>query len=302
MKRAFSVVCVLSVCAAAFGQESDVTTSKTIEPGNEDLMSSMWFMEDATPIETGTVDLRIGFNWVTSTSPANVGDSDDDYILTPEIVWGACDNVEVSLRVPAWIGDGGDRESFQDGNYDTYVGMLWRVHEQEGYHPAIALSSTVRIPTGDGSRGIDAELRAVFSNEYDSGVRSHVNIFGATVNTNNADNPRMARSTSLGKLFAPNASVGFGSKSLDPRSFQWGFVIGMDGPLCRDGAVRWVADYMIRSSQYDGRSSMNMVELGSEWNIADGHKLGLSTQIGLDHTGDTPNFGAGFAYSYTIGS
>ncbi len=78
-------------------------------------------------------------------------------------------------------------------------------------------------------------------------------------------------------------------------------VVGMDGPLCADGAVRWVADYMHRNSERDHAGNMNMLELGWEWAIAEGHELAMSFQVGLDDNEDTPNFGAGLIYALSIG-
>ena len=76
--------------------------------------------------------------------------------------------------------------------------------------------------------------------------------------------------------------------------------IEADGPLCADGAVRWVADYMHRSSMFYGNTDLNILELGWEWKINDANKLGSSFQIGLDHADENPNFGAGLVYSYSL--
>ncbi len=112
------------------------------------------------------------------------------------------------------------------------------------------------------------------TNEYDNGLRSHLNFFLSSVNTDNNENAR---------------------------HFQYGAVVGMDGPLCADGAVRWVLDYMWRISDSYGGGHVNMVEGGWQWQIADAHKLGMVLQAGLDHAEDSaPNMGAGVTYSYTI--
>ena len=177
--------------------------------------------------------------------------------------------------------------------------MLWRFHEQtDGGHqdgylhlPSMALSASARVPTGCGSEGVDGELRLIMTYEYDNGVRSHLNVFGKSVNGDNHETWR------------PDDDCGFDDcVCLDPRNFQYGAVIGFDGPLCADGAVRWVFDYMYRSSYYNARTGMNMAELGWEWTMSEMQKLGMSVQIGLDHVGDTPNFGAGLMYALSLGS
>ena len=139
MKHCVILACVLAFTGVAVAQveevevkdEVNVTTTETRATGETDLLSRpQWFMEDATPLQTGTVDLRLGGRWITSSYPANLGDSDDDFIIVPQIVWGAAENLELSLSVDAWVGDGGDVIMFEDGNYDTTLGLLWRFFEQ----------------------------------------------------------------------------------------------------------------------------------------------------------------------------
>lgn len=281
-----------------WGQESDVTSVTTTVSGSEDVLSQLWFMEDATPLDAGQVDLRLGFRWVTESGHANLGESSDDFVLTPALVWGASENLELSFSVDNWLGDGGDMGPFEDGNYDTTLGVLWRVHEQGGKCsepgcislPSIALSASARIPTGCGSSGVDGELRLILTNHYDSGIRSHFNAFVKAVDGSNQEDLAVGSNWLLAD-----------DDELDPRDFQWGIVIGADGPLCADGAVRWVADYMHRSSEFCGRGDMDILELGWEWAMSEMHKLGMSTQIGLDHTSDNPNFGVGIMYAFSIG-
>ncbi len=300
MKELVTGLCVLAFCNLAAAQESDVThvTTKTETVSSDfDLIAPLFFFEDAVPLECGKVDLRFHFQWITGGDPAGQGrksrwwdtsgsgglfgnkrdrgDGDDDFVLTPAIYWGITDNLELSARVPMWLGDGGDKGALDESNFDSELGMLWRFREQEGWFPALALSSTLRLPTGDRSNKFDVEMRLVMTNDYDSGLRSHINAFMASVNGNSDENLR---------------------------HFQWGFVFGLDGPLCADGSVRWVADYMHRSSHHYGASNMNILELGWQWDISEAHRLGMATQIALDRVDDTPNFGAGITYSWSIGS
>lgn len=273
MNRALVVVsAVVGLGAGALAQEADMTmqtSTTTAVAGQTDLTSELWSMEDATPIGLGKVDVRLTGRWVTGPGPSK----DDDLIIEPSIVWGPCDNVEVSIAVPAWLGDAGDAGPNKDGNGDTRIGMLWRIMDQQDYWPAVALSGTARIPTGDGSSGIDGEFRVVLTNEYDSGIRSHVNAFAKSANGDNVANVR---------------------------HFQWGAVVGIDGPLCEDGAVRWVADYVHRTNGRRGFGNVNLVELGWEWQVADVHKVGMSGLVGLDRDDDVPNFGAALTYAFSI--
>lgn len=266
---------LLTLGLAAAGAPALAQDSQTADTasGGADLIRELWLMDDARPIAAGQVDLRFTVDWSTASAPANLGDSNDDFAMIPSLTWGVCDNAEVFAELPVSLADGGNRPGGGDGNVDAMFGFTWRFMEPEGIMPAAALRGKVRIPTGDNSNGIDGEVRLILTNEYDSGMRSHINAFAESLNGDNDE---------------------------DLREFQWGVVVGMDGPLCADGAVRWVADYLNRTGFHNGTTNINMLELGWEWDMSDAQKLGMSFQIGLSHVDDTPNFGAGIAYSHSL--
>ena len=303
IKRTLVLACAFVVAGTALAQESEEISVTTTTTGGEDLLSQLWFMEDATPLETGQVDLRLGLQWWTASAPANLGDSDDDFILRPAIVWGAADNLELSLVMDAWLGDGNDMGPFEDGNFDTTLGLLWRFYEQteEGcadgclHLPSMALSASARIPTGCGSNGVDGELRLIMTYAYDNGIRSHLNVWGKCLDGDNYGSWRSDGDFDLSAFFNDEGD-------LELEDVQYGAVIGFDGPLCADGAVRWVADYAYRSSSVDDGDDVHMGELGWEWEISEAHKLGMSVQIGLGDDDETPNFGAGLMYALSLGS
>ena len=278
MKQVLTCAFVLAFAVCATAQEKEKTTVKTttttVKSGVDLLGGETFNVTDATPLETHAVDLRFAFRWETESFPANAGDSNDDFYVQPVMVWGCCPNVEVSSTTPVQIGDGGHIPGQADGHHDGYWGLLWRLVEQRDYWPALALASNLRLPTGQRSNGVDWELRLALTNEYDSGIRSHLNFFGITANHQNYE---------------------------DLRHFQYGAVAGLDGPLCADGAVRWVFDYMYRIGQHEGGGGKNIAEAGWQWQIADAHKLGMSLQVGLDHAEEeTANMGAALTYAYTL--
>ena len=278
MKQVLTCAFVLAFAVCATAQEKEKTTVKTttttVKSGVDLLGGETFNVTDATPFETHAVDLRFAFRWETEDFPASAGDSNDDFYVQPVMVWGCCPNVEVSSTMPVQIGDGGHIPGQADGHHDGYWGLLWRLTEQRDYWPALALASNLRVPTGQRSNGVDWELRLALTNEYDSGIRSHLNFFGITANHQNYE---------------------------DLRHFQYGAVAGLDGPLCADGAVRWVFDYMYRIGQHEGGGGKNIAEAGWQWQIADAHKLGMSVQVGLDHAEDeTANMGAALTYAYTL--
>jgi hypothetical protein len=291
MKRALPCVLALSLTVSVWAQsdtrseQTTVTTREHVMPSDFYLLRELWSVKDAVPIPCGQLDLRLTGQWITAGAPANRGDSGDDFIITPGLVWGAADDFELFLNVPVWVGSGGEipgirpdpitggTESGLDGNADAYLGFLWRFADQVDYWPAAALQFTGRFPTGVRSSGIDVEGRLILTNEYDSGLRSHLNVWGTSANGDNFE---------------------------ELRHFQYGGSIGVDGPLAGDD-LRWVLDYMYVSSRELGNSGTNLADVGWQWRISDVHNLGMSVQIGLDHSDDeAPNFGAKVTYAYAL--
>ncbi len=280
MNRLLALVLALALGAvtpgaAAQEQETEstttTTTTTTTTSSGEYYLFGPFNVDDANPVPAGQLDLRLRYDWTTGRDRPN---ADDDHVVGATLLWGAATNFEVSLDLPVNLGDGGDMDGGFDGNGDVYLGLLYRFLEDQGdWMPAMAFSFTARIPTGDRSSGIDGDFRLLMTKEYDSGLRSHLNGFMITANGNNDP---------------------------DTRHFQWGVVVGMDGPLCADGAVRWVADYMHRSSYHYGESNGHILEIGTEWTPADNCKLGLAAQFALDHNGEVPDYGARLNWSYTL--
>ena len=259
---------LFSVAAAAQESEETTVVTETTRTGY-DLVSPL-YLEDADPVPQGQLDLRFRFEW--STDDDQDVDGDDDFVLGQGLYWGFAPNWELSLAVPFNVGDGDNKSDGVrgfDGNGDATVGISWRFYEQSGYVPAMALQAKVRHKTGYRSSGCDGEARLVLTNEYDSGIRSHVNI---GVETEDSVWHRLP-------VFV---------------------VIGMDGPLCADGAVRWIVDYFHINAEYLNGSNSNVLELGYEWQMSERHKWGLTGQFGLDDHEETPDFGARLVYSLAL--
>jgi len=297
MKQLLCVLIVFAAGVEVLAQETETTTIRTqttvIVEEQPDLLTPLWSMTDTVPVEPCSVHLRVNFRWETADGVSTGGDNDDDFILTPAIVWGIAEDWEVWARTPAWLGDAGNRGPFEDGNYDTYVGALWRFKDQEGSWPAMAIAGEARIPTGDGSSGVDGELRLVLTNEYDSGLRSHINLFGISQNGDNAD-------TLVG-----DEDEGFldfeGPRRVSAENCAWGLLVGMDGPLGEGGDLRWVADYTFRGPQYtQSDSNQHVAELGLQWKIDGDSAFGIAGTAGLHNDQETPDYGLGFTYSYAL--
>jgi hypothetical protein len=275
MKQTITCAFLLAFAISANAQTKETTTVKTTttttttttappKSGFDLLGGETWNVTDATTFTQGAVDLRLAARY-TESAITDDGDTDNAWTLQPVVVWGASDRLELAFTVPIKnIENLGDAP---DGNYDSYLGGQYRFTEQEGCWPALALASNIRIPTGNGSNGMDWELRLVLTNEYDSGIRSHVNLFGLYADHDNYEHA-------------------------DLRNFQYGTVLGLDGPLGDDGSLRWVLDWQYRISDVEGGGGQNTGEAGLQWQINECNKIGFSVQMALDHAETTSDVGA----------
>lgn len=270
------------------------TETKTVAPSGWDLTTELWSFADARPIACGQFDVRLTARWIPEPTQRN---EDDDFIFQPSIVWGIAENIEVWANVPIWVGDSGDRGAYEDGNYDTNFGVLWRFLEPQGaWVPAMALGGALRVPTGDGSDGVDAEVRLALTNEYDSGLRSHINGWLKTVNGTNNETSAAFRTGFWDDTFDDRL---VGDRTGYTRDFQWGFSAGLDGPIT--DTWRWVANYVHRSSETYGETDINELEGGLEWQVADAHKVGISAKMNADHGNeDIPDYSASLTYAITL--
>jgi hypothetical protein len=259
----------LCLATAASGQESTETTETTtvMTLSDTDLKAPL-FMDDAIPVPAGHADLRFRFEW--SEDPdGDVDDIDDldeagEFVFGTSLYYGIADRAQLSVDLPFIVGDGSDKEGSArgfSGNGDVTVGLLYQVAEQADMIPAIALQTNARFRTGYRSSPLDMQFRLLMTNEYDSGIRSHINLSTET-------------------------------EAGDFGRWNWDSVIGADGPLCAGGAVRWVADYAHQNSEHNNGSNSNYLELGTEWNTDNGHTLGMMAQVGLDDHDQTSDFGA----------
>lgn len=309
----FGLLTVSSAFAQTAGEDSLYDTSYVLDPTDsqsatdndkddmtmssgahdERFISTPLFFDDANPQTFGTMDFRLRFDYVTETVDNDGGSrrgwagrrgnwdrrhrdaSGDDFGVGVQWVWGFWHNWEFFADLPINLGDGRWDGDGQDGNYDITLGATYRFWEEETFFPdwmpAFSLQGKMRVPTGYRSSGIDGELRAILTKNFGGGCRGHFNAFAISVN---GDNDYYAR------------------------DFQWGFVFGVDAPISDDVYV--MLDYMHRSSEHYGNGNMNMIEAGLEWKLDDSQSVHVSANAGLDDNGDTPNFGARLAYTYTL--
>lgn len=300
MKRLLSVLAVLALVSPVLAQNGEGAAAAPAAR-EQDNMDDLWFFQDAVPTPTGMVDLRLSGGWQTASFPANNGHSSDDYIMTPALYWGFAENWEASINVPVWMGGGGDRDGYIKGNYDTNVGVMWRFLEQADGRPFdMALIGNFRIPTGYKSQGVDYEVRLAMTHTYDNDWRAHFNFWGNFVNGNN-DNSQRARARAARAEFGP-----LGDFVLDDpykagrRSTQYGGNLGFDMPLCANGDVRMVVDYLARNSRTKGQNWWHILQAGWEWQMTDANRMGFSFFYNLDNSTDAPTSGAQLTLAYAL--
>lgn len=311
MKRLFTLLVALAFVAPAMAQDSkDAGNNNKMAaaPSSSqwDTLSDTWFFQDAIPVPQGNVDLRLSFGWQTGSWPSNAGDSDDDFVATPSLYWGFAENWEASVNVPVWLGDAGDRGGYADGNYDANVGVLWRFAKQDdGHMMDMALAGNFRIPTGDGSSGIDYEGRLALTHLYSCNARTHLNVWGKITNGNDHESGRRVRSANTNGMFGGGLGLASSLRMNrigwdDERNFQYGANVGVDFPICDNGNVRMVFDYLTRTSNQEGQNWWHILQTGWEWKIDDANRLGTSFFYNIDQSTDAPNSGMTVTFAHAL--
>lgn len=241
----------------------ETTMMSTASSENEWEIEGPIFLRSADPEETGELVFKNIFGYSTSSDG-----SDDDLEYELEIEWGIVENHELIFEVPIEFGDGG-----VEGNADITLGWHWRLWKEQDWIPAFALRNYIRIPSGYHSDGVDYEARGLITKTIVPGkLRAHLNPFLRSLN---------------GELGDP-----------DRRHFQWGAAVGVDYRLTDN--LLFVADYVHESGETEGTRNQHLMEFDVDWEIAEHHKLGVSTQIGLDGDSEGPNFGVMISYIYSL--
>lgn len=231
----------------------------------------------ADPQEPCTVQLLQTFDWSTASDG-----TDDDITSVSRIEWGFLPNHELNLSVPVRLGDGA-----VEGNADITIGHKWRLWSEKDWLPSFAILNELRVPNGYRSQGVDWTLTGLITKSIvPDKLRVHANPFLKSVNGENLvrgrEVPRWARS----------------KHDIDPRHFQWGFVIGADYKI--NECLIVTADYIHETSNIYGWRNQHTVEQGVEWRFAENQTLGAAAYLSLDSDHLGPNTGLRFNYTYTF--
>ena len=212
-------------------------------------------------VEQGEWELEFESQW--KTGP----EGDDDFSLSTNLKYGITDDLWVELELlPINLGDGGDQ-----GAGDLALIVFYQfLHEDETW-PAFASWAEMRIPTGEGSSGVDGELHFNLTKTLVENFRGHL------------------------EGFIETANGGRGDEGDGRRPFQWGIGVGFDYQFTEQtiGTI----NYLNRSSEEEGHSNLNILELGMVHELAENQHLKAAIDIGLDDNEETPNFGAKLQYS-----
>lgn len=124
-------------------------------------------------VAPGKWELELGTQWFTGAD-----EGDDDFLFRAELAYGLTDDTYFEFGFESInIGDGGDQ-----GNGDLELEIFHRfVHETDTI-PAMALYGEMRIPSGEGSSGVDGELRLSVTKTIAPKLRMHWNGFVETAN------------------------------------------------------------------------------------------------------------------------
>lgn len=257
-------------------ESTETTIVESYSSGDYREVSSFFNIREANSnVHAGEWEFELTAAWVTRSSESSGrrgrgrhrrsrdrdGETDDSFTLTPSIKYGITDDLFVELEVlPINLGDGGEQ-----GNGDLGLTVFYQCTHEDDVMPAIASWIEMRIPTGEGSSGVDAELHLNLSKSVATNCRAHL------------------------EGFVETANGGRGGDDENRRAFQWGIGPGFDYRIS-DQTIA-VINYLHRSSEEYGHSNQNILQLGMAHEITEGQHLKLAVDIGLDNHEETPNFG-----------
>jgi hypothetical protein len=203
------------------------------------------------------------------------GGQDDDFELQQRLEYGITDKISVGFAVlQPNLGDGGD-----SGAGDIEVGAFWQINDEQDWIPVFALSADMRIPSGDGSSGVDGTFNFIMTKSFGDKFRAHLQGFVETANGSS------------------------GAATFDRRHFQWGVGAGADYLLFDNTTV--AMNYQNRANEEYGQRNQNLLQLGVVQNVGKlgntYHAVSFVNTIGLDGIDSTPNFEALFQWSINIG-
>ncbi|MCC6359297.1 MAG: hypothetical protein IT450_11190 [Phycisphaerales bacterium] len=213
-------------------------------------------------VEKGEWEFETSFEWETSSS------SKDTYGPLLSLKYGITDTFHVELEVEQIVlGQGGDQ-----GNGDLTLLVFKEWWKEAEVLPAFGMWGEMRIPSGQGSSGVDGQLHFTFTKQVCPKARMHFEGFIETANGARGGEEEELR-----------------------RAFQWGAGPGFDYSFSDDTIA--TVNYLMRSSEEYGHHNQNILEFGMAQRIAQNQHVKLALDVGLDGAEETPNLGAKILWS-----
>lgn len=231
-------------------------------------------------LRRGRWEFETPLGWVTRK------EHDDDVTWKASLKYGITDDLYAELGLlPINLGDGGDQ-----GNGDLSLTLFWQFLHETEMTPAAATWAEMRIPSGQGSSGVDAELHFNVTKTLLPKFRGHLEGF---IETANGERGESEGGEGGGNKFFLT-SFG-GGESGERRPFQWGVGPGFDYQFSDE----WIGvlNYVNRCSEEEGGHNQNILQLGFDHRIAEHQHLKFAVNVGLDGSETTPNLGAKIQWS-----
>jgi hypothetical protein len=271
--RLIAVLVVMGGVSSVWAQDPAPEPAPSYDTGYMGV-DNVFLIREANPnVTQGEWEFELGTVWQTYKSGAR---RDDGFAVESSIKYGFTDTFYLELGVlPINLGDGtgigfsdsvryydvpvedlvwSDESEPKNGNGESAIRAFWQFLPEEDVMPAMALSGEVRMPTGDGSNGIDGTLFLHVTKTLSEAVRGHFQGYLKA-----ADGAR-------GDLDRPV----FG----DRRHFQYGVGLGLDFALNEDNLL--LLNYQNRASEYYGSSSVNSIEVGWVHHLAENQDLQIA--------------------------
>lgn len=213
-------------------------------------------------VTKGEWEFETTFKWETTSG------SSDSYGPVFSLKYGITDTFHAEIEVEQIkLGDGGNQ-----GNGELALILFKEWWKEAEVLPAFATWGEMRIPSGEGSSGVDGELHFNVTKTLLPNFRGHFEGFIETANGARGGEDEDLR-----------------------RAFQWGVGPGFDYSFSDDTIA--AVNYLMRSSEEYGHHNQNILEFGLAQRIAENQHLKFAVDVGLDGADETPNLGAKILWS-----
>lgn len=210
--------------------------------------------EANTSVDQGEWELELFTGWSTRKH------TKDDITVGASLEYGVTDDFSVALELAdITLGQGGDH-----GAGDLNLILFQRLLHEKDWMPAVAGWAEMRIPTGEGSSGVDGTFHLNATKTITPRFRTHL------------------------EGWVETANGGRGDEGDNRRAFQWGVGPGVDYLL--DDKTIGVLNYINCSSEEYGNHNQNILELGVVRALTDKQYLKAAVDVGLDGAEETPQF------------